>query len=393
MKSAIAIFLIIAFQNMQDYEDNIFLFDGSRTVCISDWRQGEFVDEGEIIECVDGLCPADMKECEFTDEPICPKNFAFNESSLKCEKTVQCEAGFLTPPMGERQQCILASPLLDRCREPYKLLEGICQYDPCIEGNIVNNVCVASARCDKGVLQESGKCTEKGNVRCPIDESYDCIEYEGKFYCSSECIFYASSPDEIGNDNGTQIGENDYLNDGTIDEDTGECKGEILIFNGSDRRCRTDGVTTAWDNCCEQDQYLMGFMRCREDEIYLRELLDRDVCQLVGTYCSKSVDNGLTEVCIEKSETYCCFESELALIFHQDGRQQLRSFDNNMPFGTPENPVCRGFTLEELSMIEFTDISFSRYGDSISRDVPAEKKDMMRERVSNFINDTHGKKQ
>ena len=59
--------------------------------------------------------------------------------------------------------------------------------------------------------------------------------------------------------------------------------------------------------------------------------------------------------CVQNAQNYCCFNSKLARIIHEQGRPQLASF-NALP---PDN--CRGFTPEEFQYLDFSKIDLSEY--------------------------------
>ncbi|MFH1671884.1 MAG: conjugal transfer protein TraN [Pseudomonadota bacterium] len=59
---------------------------------------------------------------------------------------------------------------------------------------------------------------------------------------------------------------------------------------------------------------------------------------------------------------YCCFNSKLARIVHEQGRPQLQGDISS--WGGAESPNCRGFTPEEFQMLDFARIDLSEwYGD------------------------------
>ena len=85
----------------------------------------------------------------------------------------------------------------------------------------------------------------------------------------------------------------------------------------------------------------------------LRRLSERDaqgLCAFVGTYCSDS----FLGVCLTKKKVYCCFESKLSRILQEQGRKQL-----NKPWGKPKTEQCRGFTLDEFSRLDLSQMDFS----------------------------------
>ena len=71
----------------------------------------------------------------------------------------------------------------------------------------------------------------------------------------------------------------------------------------------------------------------------------QNLCRYVGSYCAKKGGSA----CLEKKESWCCFNSRLALIVQTEGRKQL-----GLGWGTPESPACRGLTLEEFQALDFS---------------------------------------
>ena len=75
-------------------------------------------------------------------------------------------------------------------------------------------------------------------------------------------------------------------------------------------------------------------------------------CHYVGSYCSKKV----LGICLQRKKTYCCFNSKLARVLHEQGRPQLKTFGG---WGDAKLPVCRGFTPDEFASLDFSLIDLS----------------------------------
>ncbi len=71
----------------------------------------------------------------------------------------------------------------------------------------------------------------------------------------------------------------------------------------------------------------------------------RGLCHYVGSYCEKTSAAG----CLEKKESWVCFNSKLAKTVVEQGRKQL-----GLGWGTPKSPVTRGFSLEEFQSLDFS---------------------------------------
>ena len=160
-----------------------------------------------------------------------------------------------------------------------------------------------------------------------------------------------------GNDvtpEGTIEGTSDKNNNGWSED--GMCNGQIYIFNGKDRRCRS------WDmffglvggGCCDKDKVFMGLVGCKENEKMLAKQNKAELCTELGEYCSKKIKLGFAKICVQKSKGHCCFGSKLARFVHEQGRSQL-----GISWGTAENPQCRGFTPEEFQKLDFSKIDLT----------------------------------
>ncbi|MEM6485290.1 MAG: conjugal transfer protein TraN [Pseudomonadota bacterium] len=129
------------------------------------------------------------------------------------------------------------------------------------------------------------------------------------------------------------------------------CVGDLLIFNGEDRRCSKKALGFA--NCCSRSGWGLGWASdCSSEEDILRTQRAEGQCVYVGTYCSDDSIFG----CLEKTETNCCFRSKLGRIIHEQGRPQI-----GYGWGSAEAPECEGFSEEQLAALDFGAIDFSEY--------------------------------
>lgn len=108
---------------------------------------------------------------------------------------------------------------------------------------------------------------------------------------------------------------------------------------------------------------LTDYFSCtKEDQLHaLREAAG--LCRYVGSFCAKKSGAG----CLEKKETWVCFNSRLARLVQEGARRQL-----NLGWGTPEEPLTRGITFEELRSLDFTRIDLTAAVAEVAR-VNAEK--------------------
>lgn len=87
-------------------------------------------------------------------------------------------------------------------------------------------------------------------------------------------------------------------------------------------------------------------------------------CHYIGEYCSQK----LLFVCGSIRRNYCCYESKLARVIQEQGRAQL-----GKGWGEPKVPSCGGFSVEEFSRLDLSEMDFSEvYADFTSAvSVPA----------------------
>lgn len=91
---------------------------------------------------------------------------------------------------------------------------------------------------------------------------------------------------------------------------------------------------------------------CEEKEFELGAKKATKVCHFVGSYCADETPFG----CIEKRESYCCFNSPLGRIIQEQARPQLGT-----PFGDPENPDCSGLKVDDLGKLDWSKIDISEW--------------------------------
>ena len=105
---------------------------------------------------------------------------------------------------------------------------------------------------------------------------------------------------------------------------------------------------------CDQGDIQTGMQNAAKD------------CHYVGDYCQKKWP---LVGCVQKAKSYCCFNSKMARIIHEQGRPQLQSFQPNGAWGVPEAPNCRGFTPDEFQALDFSRIDLSEYFEDVQKDL------------------------
>jgi len=107
-------------------------------------------------------------------------------------------------------------------------------------------------------------------------------------------------------------------------------------------------------------------MSCDAQDYQTVRLRRAGRCVEIGEFCIKRwpvVD------CVQRGIRYCCFNSKIARIIHEQGRPQLFTFNYSHDWGGPYRPNCRGFTPEEFQALDFSKIDFSEYIEDIEREV------------------------
>lgn len=128
--------------------------------------------------------------------------------------------------------------------------------------------------------------------------------------------------------------------------------------------------------------FMMEFLLsgCDQQDMETAMLRASDMCHEVGSYCATSV----LGVCLQRARGHCCFNTKLGRIIQEQGRPQLRSF-NAALWGTPRNPMCRGFTPEEFQALDFSRMDLSEYYADIEARSQIEIHADMEERLDGYL--------
>ena len=124
---------------------------------------------------------------------------------------------------------------------------------------------------------------------------------------------------------------------------------------------------------------------CDKQDILTSTYKESGYCHYVGKKCIKKLP---LVGCVQKAKVYCCFNSKLARIIHEQGRPQLSSFGPSGGWGSAKRPNCRGFTPEEFQSIDFGRIDFSEYvadiQRNIRRNIEPQMKEIFQKSMQNF---------
>jgi conjugal transfer mating pair stabilization protein TraN len=97
---------------------------------------------------------------------------------------------------------------------------------------------------------------------------------------------------------------------------------------------------------------LTEMLSCDQSEIILGMQKGQNLCHYVGSYCSDK----FLGVCLSRKESYCCFNSKLALLIQEQGRPQL-----GKSWGGAESPSCGGFTQVEFDRLDMSKMDLSAF--------------------------------
>ncbi|MRT06045.1 type-F conjugative transfer system mating-pair stabilization protein TraN [Ewingella americana] len=128
---------------------------------------------------------------------------------------------------------------------------------------------------------------------------------------------------------------------------------DIRAFTGSAKFCKK--FAAGFSNCCKDSGWGkdVGLANCSTEEKALGKAKEKKLTVSIGEFCSKKV----LGACLEKKRGYCQFDSKLAQIVQQQGRNgQLR-----VSFGNARSPDCRGITQTELQQIQFDKLDFTDF--------------------------------
>lgn len=94
--------------------------------------------------------------------------------------------------------------------------------------------------------------------------------------------------------------------------------------------------------------------QCTQDELELGAKRQLKVCHFVGSYCN----TGFLGICLEKRDSYCCFNSPLARILNEQVRKQPQV---GRPWGKPKDPDCLGLTGPDLAAADWNQVDLSEW--------------------------------
>ncbi len=393
---------------------SLFLFSSEcfgEQICAKDLDgDGDYLQSNEIAVCKllgdKTLCPIDTVECQVNYTCPLDGNLICNAGS--CEQPVACKARYT--------------------------LMRTWVYDCPTTGITYQNEDECTGSCKQTALCDSSE------PICPTQDGGPCLDIGGGNYeCSATACFEGNTIfEEI-----TEIDDRIYKDDGERTGE-GECLDQVMLFSGRTMSCRTPGLSTAYNNCCNEsdtilqdsvgsatelglglhaiqatfaaaktafDAYRAGQTaadagklasdalietfgpaniaatiaitmlvdylanNCNQMDSETSVLNNSGYCYQTGIFCEKRI---FGSGCVQKAESYCCFNSKLGRILHEQGRSQLEVFNDI------SSNDCRGFTPEQFQYLDFSRINFTDYYDDLRKNTESERKAMIEEKLNEF---------
>ncbi|MBY0500442.1 MAG: conjugal transfer protein TraN [Alphaproteobacteria bacterium] len=249
--------------------------------------------------------------------------------------------------------------------------QGLCHYDTkeCTQGpqtRIIEGIPVTrecwqeklTYACDFPTKDNCGPLRARGcvqiNSACKQTVGNTCVAYTQTYQCQGN----SRTAHQITG------GNTPFCLDGSCRDQSFEANNEMMsslaqlsllkdmqgkidsIFKGDEHQCSKHILS--FKDCCGSGKgwgKSLGLGGCKAKEKLLQKKRKGRLCHYVGTYCAKKV----LGQCVKKKSSFCCFGSKLLKAFQEQGRKQI-----HLGWGKAKDPLCRGFTIEELQRIDFS---------------------------------------
>jgi hypothetical protein len=282
-------------------------------------------------------------------------------------------------------QCVDISPVksITGMDVPLSAAGGCWEYEDTYEclsqDSIVGPYCEELRT--RGCTQTGSRCIDSFDSACTtFEQTYECpsedspaeqtaLDCGGQLVClEGDCFDASYEPNNSMGRVGALFSAMETLSE-ELEADRTE------VFRGKDRRCGVSAVGAR--NCCRLTGWAEDEFNCSMEEELLLDLRNAQRCHAVGRYCS---DETVLGICLEHEHTYCCFGSKLSRILAEQGHRQL-----NKTWGQPRNPDCSGFTLEEVSQLDFEAMDLSEFYSDVIASMPTVSPSDIQQRMSDRI--------
>lgn len=131
-----------------------------------------------------------------------------------------------------------------------------------------------------------------------------------------------------------------------------------------------------------QEMLLSG--SCSQEDLETAMMDSSGRCHYINSYCKKKWP---LIGCVQEVDVFCCFNSKLARIVHEQGRPQLKTF--NPLWGSDDGPGnCRGFTASEFQMLDFARMNLSEYFGEITTKAQNTIEQQVGTKINQYFNRT-----
>ncbi len=126
----------------------------------------------------------------------------------------------------------------------------------------------------------------------------------------------------------------------------------MTVFTGEDMKCQKKSFGLS--DCCDDSGWGVdiGLLNCSTEEETLGTARQDAKTHYVGRYTS----GGFLDR--RRYYVFCVYNSKLARIVIEQGNLQL-----GKEYGTPREPICEGFTIDELQLLDFGAMDLSEFYD------------------------------
>lgn len=403
-----------------------FTHDGWRYVLgsgqLDEWNQTTY----QLCRCpVSG--PVDMGAAI----PNCPANFSFNSTTKLCQSsTVQtqqpiigCAPGYNYNP--SQNICtkteVVTIAVTYECSEGFsynlstKQCEKITYSQSCPVGGA--NACVLSTNgkhyCSSNPCMSLKDSQELGEIDGGM--LVDNGEKDDEGMCLDQVLIFSGKASYCQLSGKSTAFQNCCKNDGEVTNDSMGSSSEISMavdtlqamykvtsaaYSAYSSTLASGGTQTAAANAASsaantQIQALMNpatiawavviylvldylMQACDAMSMETSMNAESGFCHEIGTYCKTEWLGS----CVQKAVGYCCFNSKMGRIIHEQGRPQLKGFSD---WGPPKNPDCRGFTPEEFRSLDFSKIDMSEYYEDLVHKTQDQIQDTMMDLTNDYF--------
>lgn len=161
-----------------------------------------------------------------------------------------------------------------------------------------------------------------------------------------DALFASSAPDWVIN------GFSSLFGSGTNSALAGMLAGQVTVES-----FLTSLIPGPWSIAMMALQF-SGLMSCEDRDIETALRRDARLCVDLGGYCSKKLP--IIGTCLERTYSYCCFNSRLAKAINTQGKAQL-----GLGMGSAKNPNCGGFTPDQLQRLDLASMDLSEFLDDV----------------------------